>query len=244
MREQALELVEKVRRVPAQLDKWKLLTVQLGSNDVCSYSCGAMKGDTSPRAFKVRQIRAKAGLYLTESFQRNMTAMLRVLYSLPRTIVLLLQPLDFSQYASLPDRGFICDTILTNSCSCLFNGNIAANTVKMRKLLDSYANIYHQLAAQFRRQDFAVEVIPALRGLPPRERRGYKQVVSKEAFSLDCFHYNGRTQGMIGINLWNNLIEQPDRRTSVYGRGLKIKCPIPGQTISLSATNRNASTSS
>ena len=106
--------------------------------------------------------------------------------------------------------------------------------MKMRKLLDSYTNIYHQLAARFSRQDFAVEVIPALRGLPPKERRGYKQVVSKAALSHDCFHYNGRTQGMIGINLWNNLIEQPGHRTSVYGRGLKIKCPSPGQKISLS----------
>ena len=40
--------------------------------------------------------------------------MLRVLYTLPRTIVLLLQPQDFPQYATVPDRGFICDVILTN----------------------------------------------------------------------------------------------------------------------------------
>ena len=40
--------------------------------------------------------------------------MLRVLYTLPRTIVLLLQPQDFPQYVTVPDRGFICDVILTN----------------------------------------------------------------------------------------------------------------------------------
>ena len=108
----------------------------------------------------------------------------------------------------------------------------------MRRLLASYTNIYHQLAAQFSRPDFAVEVLPALRGLPPRERRGYQQVANKAALSHDCFHYNGRTQGMMGVNLWNNLIEQPDQRTSVYGRELQLKCPAPGQTISLSATKR------
>ena len=43
-----------------------------------------------------------------------MSSMLRVLYTLPRTIVLLLQPLDFTQYATVPDRGFICNIILTN----------------------------------------------------------------------------------------------------------------------------------
>ena len=140
------------------------------------------------------------------------------------------------------EGGEICIVILhSTSCSCLFNGNITANTEKMRRLLASYTKIYHQLAAQFSRPDLAVEVLPALRGLPPRERRGYQQVVSKAAFSYDCFHYNGRTQGRMGLNLWNNLIEQPGQRTSVYGRGLKLKCPAPGQTISLSATYKNAS---
>ena len=111
----------------------------------------------------------------------------------------------------------------------------------MRSLLASYTNIYRQLAAQFSRQDFAVEVLPALRGLPPKERRRGKQVVSKAALSHDCFHYNGRTQGMMGINLWNNLIEQPGHRTSVYNGALQIKCPTSGQRISLSARNKNGS---
>ena len=105
----------------------------------------------------------------------------------------------------------------------------------MRRLLASYTNIYHQLSKHFSRQDFAVEVIPALVGLPPKERSGgYREVVSKAGLSHDCFHYNARTQAMIGINLWNNLIEAPSHRTSVYGRGLKLKCPAQGQPISLS----------
>ena len=116
VREQAVELVRRVRMVAAQDTKWKVITVQLGTNDVCSYNCGArlLQGDASPRAFKVSQVRVETDHYLIESFQRNMSAMLRVLYTLPRTIVLLLQPLDFSQYATIPGRGFICDVILTN----------------------------------------------------------------------------------------------------------------------------------
>ena len=38
----------------------------------------------------------------------------------------------------------------------------------------------------------------------------------------------------IGTNIWNNLIEPPGNRTSVYGSDLQIKCPEPGQPISLS----------
>ena len=60
-RGQARQLVRRVRRVPGQHNKWKLLTVQLGGNDVCSYSCGAQQGDASPRAFKVSQIKSEVG---------------------------------------------------------------------------------------------------------------------------------------------------------------------------------------
>ena len=56
---QARKLVRRERRVPAQHNKWKLITVQLGGNDVCSYNCGALQGDASPRAFKVSQVRVE-----------------------------------------------------------------------------------------------------------------------------------------------------------------------------------------
>ena len=68
VRSQALEVVRKVRRVEGQVTKWKLITVELGTNDVCSYNCG-VRGffkDTSPAAFKVSQVLAEAGHYLIE----------------------------------------------------------------------------------------------------------------------------------------------------------------------------------
>ena len=34
--------------------RWKLITVQLGGNDLCSYECGAEEGDARPGAYKVR----------------------------------------------------------------------------------------------------------------------------------------------------------------------------------------------
>ena len=33
--------------------RWKLITVQLGGNDLCSYECGAEEGDARPPAYKV-----------------------------------------------------------------------------------------------------------------------------------------------------------------------------------------------
>ena len=48
--------------------------------------------------------------------QTNMAAMLDTLTQLPRTLVLLLQPQDFSKYSGVPDRDFLCDNILTSRC--------------------------------------------------------------------------------------------------------------------------------
>ena len=33
--------------------RWKLITVQLGGNDLCSYECGAEEGDARPAAYMV-----------------------------------------------------------------------------------------------------------------------------------------------------------------------------------------------
>ena len=49
MAQQARELVTKIRRVSGYQHKWKLITVQIGGNDVCSVSCGAAEGDASPK---------------------------------------------------------------------------------------------------------------------------------------------------------------------------------------------------
>ena len=99
-----------------------------------------------------------------------------------------------------------------------------------------------------------MEVVPAAVSLPPKVEAGSEDI-DKDAMAIDCFHFNTLTQGQvgreckqmhhdiltplyisvqIGTNIWNNLIEAPSNRTSVYGSDLQIKCPEPGQPISLS----------
>ena len=117
--------------------------------------------------------------------------MLSILSQLPRTIVLLLQPGDFTKFQTFRNRGFICNLILTNrfqgvnsenlsqgtfiyfiySCDCLFDGNITQNTKKLQKLMRSYQKINDELAKYFTKGDFVVETLPALLGLPPQIRR-------------------------------------------------------------------------
>ena len=142
-----------------------------------------------------------------------MHTMLSILAQLPRTVVAVLQPQDFTRYQLVRDRGLLCDLLLTNSCPCLFRGDTRRNTRRLRALLARYRNINTQLARHFSAGDFAVEVVllcististclqvlPALDSLPPLVTSGYgRSEVNKAALSHDCFHYNGRTQGMVG----------------------------------------------
>ena len=138
--------------------RWKLITVQLGGNDLCSYECGAEEGDARPAAYKGRNTAPSVHI-VTLPVQRNMHTMLSILAQLPRTVVALLQPQDFTRYQLVRDRGLLCDLLLTNSCPCLFRGDTRRNTRRLRALLARYRSINTQLAKHFSAGDFAVEVL-------------------------------------------------------------------------------------
>ena len=53
--DQARALVTRMARLPGYTNTWKLVTVQLGGNDLCAYSCDSDR-DTSPRAWRVREL--------------------------------------------------------------------------------------------------------------------------------------------------------------------------------------------
>ena len=88
-----------------------------------------------------------------------MHTMLSILAQLPRTVVAVLQPQDFTRYQLVRDRGLLCGLLLTNSCPCLFRGDARRNTRRLRALLARYRTINTQLAKHFSAGDFAVEVV-------------------------------------------------------------------------------------
>ena len=94
-----------------------------------------------------------------------MHTMLSILAQLPRTVVAVLQPQDFTRYQLVRDRGLLCDLLLTNSCPCLFRGDTRHNTRRLRALLARYRSINTQLAKHFSAGDFTVEVYRYLKYL-------------------------------------------------------------------------------
>lgn len=204
---QASKLAGSIRRIPGWQNRWKLVTIQLGGNDICINSCNSLFGD---------------GSGTPDRMTANLGETLKMLSSLPCTLVLLLAPSDFSQLDRTPDKGLICDANLRFSCNCLYQGDVAENSKKFKYLSHALTEGMEKIARQYTRADFGVEVLPALTSLPPRDFKGRPL---RNSFSHDCLHYTARMQGRIGLNIYNNLVDPVGQRDSNYGRGLAIKCP-------------------
>ena len=205
--EQASQLVAKIRRITGWQQKWKLITVQLGENDICVDSCDSLLS-SGPRSPADRT--------------RNLGAMLRILSSLPCTLVTILAPPDLSQLDRIPNNRFVCTVNQRIRCKCLYQGNVALE------------HNMERLARHNTTSQFSVQVVPALRNLPPSDTHG---VPLKQSVAQDCFHYTARSHGRIGLNLYNNLVKTVNQRTSNYAPSLRIKCPSKGRPFISSRAN-------
>lgn len=94
---QANKLVKRMKKVPDYRKKWKLITVALGGNDICTHACGAKKSQATPKAYT-----------------KNMKKMLNLLSKkLPRSIILILDPIDFPKYQNVTNPNYLCNLIMT-----------------------------------------------------------------------------------------------------------------------------------
>merc|ERR1739838_28921 len=211
---QADILVTEIQKVSGWEDTWKLITIQLGGNDVCVASCGEggadYAGDATPAGWK-----------------SNMkTALTTLKNSLPKTLVVFTSPYDPTKLNDITNKPFACQFIFPSLCPCLSDSSRPG----MVELRNQYEEKLVELAAEMRSDQFGVEVIPALENLYPESPSGGPDAAF---LAPDCYHFTAKLHSMIGKNVWNNLIEDPAQRTSNYGQDLEIACPNNGQFLSI-----------
>jgi len=210
---QADTLVTAIQQVSGWEDKWKLITVQLFGNDICVASCGEggadYEGDATPDGYK-----------------SNMKTALTILKSaLPKTLIVFTAPYDPTKIADITNKHFGCQFLFPTLCPCLSDSS-RAGLVDLRT---QYQEKLVELAAEMRSEQFGVEVIPAMVNLYPEASSGGPD----PAFlAPDCYHQNAELHSMIGKNIWNNLVENSDQRTSNYGEDLELVCPARRQFLS------------
>uniref|UniRef100_A0A8C3X2L1 Phospholipase B1, membrane-associated n=1 Tax=Catagonus wagneri TaxID=51154 RepID=A0A8C3X2L1_9CETA len=213
---QARDLVERMKNSPEiNLQKdWKLITLFIGSNDLCHYC-------EDPES------------HPAEKYVWHIQQALDILYrELPRAFV---NVVEIMELASLyQGQGGNCVMLLAAQSNCTCFGGSQKNPLEMQKLKTVNWNFQSGISSfsfehqYLQREDFAVVVQPFFRNtLVPLNNRGG---IDLTLFSGDCLHFSERGHAEMAIALWNNMMEPVGRKTTsnnfTYSR-TKLKCPSP-----------------
>ncbi|XP_045664850.1 phospholipase B1, membrane-associated [Ursus americanus] len=212
---QARDLVERMKNHP-EIDlesDWKLITLFIGSNDICHYC-------ENPEAHS-------AGDYVQHIHQA-----LDIFYEeLPRAFINVVEVMEL---AGLHEgQGGKCDMLLAaRNCTCLSRSQ--ENSLELQELKQVNWNFQSGISRlsygpqYLQREDFTVVVQPFFQNtLVPLNSRGGADLTF---FSEDCFHFSERGHAEMAIALWNNMLEPVGQKTTsnnfTHSR-TKLRCPSP-----------------
>lgn len=204
---QARDLVSRMKAMKGIDFKndWKLLTVWIGTDDLC-------------------QVCKNEDKFGAASFIKYMMRTLNYLRNeVPRLFVNLVPPMDISPLYKLHQANTkSCQILGWSSCPCLREGateraKITKAVKQDKKLLEELVNsgIYDT------KDNFAVVIQPALQVLP----RNQDGDLVKSFFGVDCLHFSVQGHAAAALALWNNMLEPFGSKTKQWGDQETLKCP-------------------
>ncbi|XP_023566793.1 phospholipase B1, membrane-associated [Octodon degus] len=214
---QARDLVQRMKTstdINLEMD-WKLVTLFIGSSDLCHY-CEDPEDHSA------------------EEYVQQIQQALDILYEeLPRTLVNVVGVMELAGLHQGPDS-WQCTVQLAaqNNCSCLrhfANSPVIQELKKVNWNFQSGISTFSYQHKYLQHEDFAVVVQPFFQNtLIPLNELGSTDLTF---FSEDCLHFSERGHAEMAIALWNNMLEPVGHKTTfnnfTYSRA-KLKCPSPG----------------
>lgn len=237
--EQAKTLV-RVLNNPRDRKRWKVVTIWMGHNDVCTHPC-----NTSYTAFDASP----------QPYMRRLARALDVLRdNLPNTFVNLLPVLDITIATEMYDKHPICHIAHAWICPCLFGGKeypyfntfggSPLSKKQFQNLLQGYMREMYNLlrSGRYERDDFTVVLQPAFTDLDlfykrPRDP-GQRPPVDYSYFAPDCLHPSQKLHALMARALWNNMLQPVGQKTTGWSRDPPLLCPTPASPYL--ATRRNS----
>ncbi|XP_052275651.1 phospholipase B1, membrane-associated-like isoform X4 [Dreissena polymorpha] len=221
---QAVKLVDRMKAdktINFQED-WKVITLFIGGNDLCSYCEDKSK-------------------YSAESYVANIKTALDYLHAnVPRTFVNLVQILDVAMVKNL-NAGFICSTLHRFLCDCAaFPANAEAEAELVAET-QRYRDLTQALVDTGRydtRDDFTVIVQPFFTATSPPLKAGTNEI-DLSYFSPDCFHLSEKGHRAAADGLWNNMIEPVAAKRRSWTPGELVECPSSAHPYFYTYKNSN-----
>ncbi|XP_050681156.1 phospholipase B1, membrane-associated-like [Leptidea sinapis] len=224
---QAKILVARIRSSPdISLSRdWKMVTLFMGANDLCSASC-LSPVSWSPAAHARKLARALD--YLHEH--------------LPRTIVNLIPVLDVSVSVRVK-RPLMCRLMHPLFCRCFHQGG--------GELLDLVRQARRYQAAEIAlvesgrydtRDDFTVVFQPFMRvfNAPLPLPEPLPLVIHQSYITHDCFHFSQKGHALAANLLWNNLLEPVGSKSDNVAPVLMNSFRCPTKNAPFIFTNKNS----
>jgi len=191
---------------------WKLMTIFVGANDLCS-ACGDKAPFTDPTTYS----------------NRMLATLERIRKEIPRTFVNLVPMFNLSGVYDLGLNTTHCTNThkdLAFECACIFSPNATA----ARLLVDTLVMLYNEkidlLAQQYQNKypEFAVVVQPFAKNTV------VKHLPVTFLSGLDCFHPSLSAHQAMAIGLWNNMLTPRANKKLVLDIAEKPLCPT-AQTL-------------
>ncbi|XP_068151529.1 phospholipase B1, membrane-associated [Drosophila tropicalis] len=217
---QARVLIDLLRRDPNvdMKNHWKLLTVFVGNNDICTDLCHW----DNPQD-------------LLDQHAKDLQRAFRLLRdNVPRLLInVIVVPNIMLALSTLKQVPLQCFAVHRVGCHCLINDRLSRSELKKRfKTVQRWQQIDMEVSrlAEFQREDFAIISHPLLANISatilPNGQSDWR------LFSHDCFHFSQRGHALMSNFVWNGMF-LPDklkpRPTKMPARLSKLMCPTADQ---------------
>lgn len=191
---------------------WKLVTLFIGGNDLCSY-CND-RASLSP-----------------ENYSRHMMTSLDLLYNeVPRILVNVLEILQIEGLRRVKGDSLGCSVLQQFICTCFLSpSDDSPELAEIKRINQELQVETEKLVYSGRydgREDFAVVTQPYFKNsMVPLNADGRTDTTY---FSEDCFHFSERGHSSMASALWNNMLE-PVGKKQTYNNFTDarndLKCP-------------------
>lgn len=217
---QARVLIDLLQRDPhVDMQRhWKLLTVFVGNNDLCSDICHWNDPQSA-----------------IDQHARDLRKAFRLLRdNVPRLLInLIVVPNIQLTMRHIKEVSMQCFMVHRLACNCLISDHMSPGQRRQRQeTIQRWQQVDLAVARlpEFHRKDFAIVAHPMVSNMTtpilPNGKTDWR------LFSHDCFHFSQRTHAMVSSLLWNSMLlpdEQKPRPNVLPNPFQSFRCPTEEQ---------------